>query len=277
MKLQIHCMKCFEEKFFSKQTLPEFFKLFQEKNIGALEELHKVSNSLFNDFCNINVRDDGIYEATCPEGHTTYTLLQQLLFEILFDIGAYAITDGYYREAVSSFTASLERFYEFYAKVISLKYGVSDESHESSWKHVSKQSERQLGAYIFLYTLENKTSPELLSNKSIEFRNNVIHKGKIPSKDEAIKYGNSILNLVNPVLYALKKQDPEFIQQVVSKHFSAMRKKLPKYCTDHPFCSQTIISISTTPHKEEFRTLEEEIESIEIRKKQYENQKAQNR
>ncbi len=125
MKLQIYCMKCFEEKIFSIQTLPEFFKLFQEKNAGALEELRNVSNSLFNDFCNINIRDDGIYEATCPEGHKTYTLLQQLLFEVLFDIGAYAITDGYYREAVSSFTASLERFYEFYVKVISLKYGVS--------------------------------------------------------------------------------------------------------------------------------------------------------
>jgi len=284
MKLQIHCMQCFQEKVFHEQSLPDILRLFQEKNIDALEEFLKKQAKLFqkayfpiSDVCDIDVRDDGIYELTCEEGHKTYTLLQQLLFEVLFDIGAYAITDGYYREAVSSFTASLERFYEFYIKVMSLKYGVSDEPHDSSWKLVSQQSERQLGAYIFLYTLENKISPKLLTNKNIEFRNNVIHKGKIPSKEETLKYGNTILNLVNPVLYALKKQNSEFVQQVVSKHFSAMRKKLPKDYKDHTFCATTIISISNTPHKEEFRTLEEEIESIDIRKKQYESNKAQKR
>ena len=57
--------------------------------------------------------DDGKYEVVCPKGHKSITLLQQQKFELLFDIGAYAIVDGYYREAVSSFTSSLERCYEF--------------------------------------------------------------------------------------------------------------------------------------------------------------------
>jgi hypothetical protein len=33
---------------------------------------------------------------------------------VLFDIGANAVVDGYYREAITSFSASLERFYEYF-------------------------------------------------------------------------------------------------------------------------------------------------------------------
>ena len=72
----------------------------------------------------VEFRDNGRYEITCPKGHTSITLLQQQKFELLFDIGAYAIVDGYYREAVSSFTSSLERFYEFFIKVLCISKGV---------------------------------------------------------------------------------------------------------------------------------------------------------
>lgn len=239
MKLHIPCIQCFKEK------------------------------ALSFELCSVDIRDDGVYKLTCSKGHTTFTLLQQLPFEILFDIGAYAITDGYYREAVSSFTASLERFYEFYIKVISLKFGVDMKVFNSSWKQISNYSERQLGAFIYLYTLENKVTPNLLPDRDREFRNNVIHKGKIPTVERVIEYGNSILNLINPTLFALKKQNPEYIQKVLFQHFSIMRKKLPKGVQDCSHCGTTIISISQTPHKEEFRTLEEEIESIKNRKKQY--------
>ena len=281
MKLHIYCMECAQNRLFQGQSSRDIVKLYRE-NFDAFKESCQRMTKLFQDFfvsdvCDVDIRDDGIYEVSCPEGHKTYTLLQQLLFEVLFDIGAYAITDGYYREAISSFTASLERFYEFYIEVISLKHGVDDESYGTSWRHVSKQSERQLGAYIFLYTLENKASPKLLSNRDIEFRNNVIHKGQIPSRGETLEYGNTILNLINPVLYALKKYNSEFVQHVVEKHFIAMINKLPEEYEQHPFCTTTIISIANTPHKEEFRTLEEEIESIELRKKQYQSMKAQKR
>ncbi|MEW6585073.1 MAG: hypothetical protein AB1442_05615 [Nitrospirota bacterium] len=172
MKLRIYCMRCLQEKIFQGQVLPNVVRLLQEKNFEALKELLEKNKDVLkgffvSDFCDVDIRDDGVYEMICSEGHKTYTLLQQLDFEIFFDLGAYAITDGYYREAVSSFTASLERFYEFYIKVISLKHGISDEVHETSWKLVSRQSERQIGAYIFLYTLENKITPKLPSNRDL--------------------------------------------------------------------------------------------------------------
>lgn len=69
----------------------------------------------------VEFRDDGRYETTCRNGHKSVVLLQEQKFELLFEIGAYAIQDGYYREAVSSFTSSLERFTNFLLEPFYLK------------------------------------------------------------------------------------------------------------------------------------------------------------
>ena len=89
MKLRINCMQC-----------------FQESGIPS-DELMPVE-----------MRDDGLYNVTCSKGHTTVNAIQEQKFEVLFDLGAMALLDGYPREAVSSIAASLERFYEFYVQVI---------------------------------------------------------------------------------------------------------------------------------------------------------------
>ena len=192
MKLLISCMQCVAEH------------LTPEDELG--------------DFAIVEIRDDGLYEFTCKNGHQTLTVLQQLKFEILFDIGAYAILDGYYREAVSSFTSCLEIFYGFYIKVIFFDRGVSEETFDSAWKLVSRQSERQLGAFIFLYTLQNGQAPPLLSGSDQEYRNQVIHKGKIPTKDEALHYGNAVLAVIRPILKDLRKNHSDSVQKVIFKH-----------------------------------------------------------
>jgi hypothetical protein len=66
----------------------------------------------------VEMRDDGLYSVTCRRGHTTVTAIQEQKFEILFDIGAMALLDGYPREAVSSIASALERFYEYCIQVL---------------------------------------------------------------------------------------------------------------------------------------------------------------
>lgn len=137
----------------------------------------------------VELRDDGRYEFICEKGHTTVTVLQEQKFEVLFDLGAYAILDGYHREAVTSFTSSLERFYEFFIKASLFEDGLEEHVVAESWKKISSQCERQLGAFIFLYLECFSESPSLLRQNQIQFRNEVTHKGKIPSREEAINYG----------------------------------------------------------------------------------------
>jgi len=188
----------------------------------------------------------------------TITLLQQQKFELLFEIGAFAITDGYYREAVSSFTSSMERFYEFFIKVVFADKGIPETSVVDSWKKVTKQSERQLGAFIFLYTSEFGESPKVLVDKEVQFRNEVIHKGKIPSRQEALNYGQVVLDLVRPVLQKLNEKYPKGIQHMIWEHLNQSRKK-----SDEMIGTMSISTIISVNRKEvDNRSLEEAIKEM---------------
>jgi len=171
----------------------------------------------------VEFRDDGRYEFTCENGHRTTTILQQERFEILFDIGGHAILDGYYREAVSSFTSSLEQFYEFFVKVVLLNRKVDIGSLETTRKQIAKQSERQMGAFVITYLSEFGQPPTLLSNSKVQFRNDVIHRGRIPSRQQALDYGQAVLDLIRPQLIQLRDKCPEGMQTATSQHLKTCR------------------------------------------------------
>ena len=156
------------------------------------------------------VNNSGIYDVKCSKGHNSKTIIVNIDFEILFDYGLNAIIDGYYREAVSSLTSSMERYFEFFIKAILRNSKLQFDDINKIWKNVSNQSERQLGAYIFLYSQTFGDEPLLLNtNKEVPFRNSVIHKGYLPSKDETIEYAKTILNIIETSLIKLKTKFPE--------------------------------------------------------------------
>lgn len=156
------------------------------------------------------VNNSGIYEVNCDKGHKCITIIDNIDFEILYEYGLNAIADGYYREAVSSMTSAMERYFEFFVKTVLRASAVEFSTIDKTWKIISSQSERQLGAYIMFYCQTFKDSPPLLSpNKEIPFRNSVIHKGYIPSKNEAIDYGNSTMHIIESSLIELKNKYPK--------------------------------------------------------------------
>lgn len=214
MRLIIPCMKCFQE--FGMPT---------------------------DEFALVEFRDDGKYKLKCSNGHEATTILQQQKFEVLFDIGAHAILDGYYRESVSSFAASLERFYEFSIRTFLSKASGSDQLFKTCWKSVSSQSERQLGAFIFLWASNFNALPALLNSSKVSFRNDVVHKGKIPTKEEAIAFGDAVLNVLRPNMLALNEHLPDSVQQVVFYHL--LDAQTPG-ATSSPstMCASTIVSLS---------------------------------
>lgn len=172
------------------------------------------------------LQDSGLYRLVCKHRHETFICLQEQKFEVLFELALNAIVDGYYREAVASFSSSLERFYEFYLRVMCVKRGLDDATVERAWKAISKQSERQFGAYAFTYLIETGTLAPTLPEQKVAFRNEVIHKGRIPSRDEAVTYGEDVLQVISPILDHLKKTDHEHVGRVVGKHITNTRQKL---------------------------------------------------
>lgn len=209
----------------------------------------------------VEVRDDGRYEFTCSNGHTTVTVVQEQKFEVLFEIGAYALLDGYYREAVASFASSLERFYEFFVKANLLEEGCKSEQLEEAWKMISSQSERQLGAFIFLYLQTFGKRPSLLDNAKVSFRNDVIHKGKIPNRDGALEFGQAVLDVVRPIMEQTKERFPNGVQQMVLEHLMKSRK------TDEagPVSTMsiaTIVSLNSGESKHKTQSLREALSAV---------------
>jgi len=168
-------------------------------------------------YVNLEITDDGIYKFRCNFGHSTIAFLQQPKFEILFELGAMALLDGYQREAISSFASSLERFYEFFIEVILSSKGISPEEYLKTWKLVSNQSERQLGAFYFLYLNEFKELPPSLNQNQVNFRNKVIHKGYIPTYEESFSYASSVLYNIFKVGKSLKTNYQIGIEKVRMK------------------------------------------------------------
>ena len=181
----------------------------------------------------VELRDDGLYKVSCPRGHVTVTAIQEQKFEILFDLGAMALLDGYTREAVSSVAASLERFFEYYVVVVSLKHQITYENFAETWNPISKLSERQFGAFLFLYLIENKRPLDGLITEAkpqfpgrsrgdtlswSAFRNEVIHNGYIPPTEEAIEYGNLVYQFTYRLIGELKINCSEFIGKATSHH-----------------------------------------------------------
>lgn len=92
--------------------------------------------------------DDGKYEVCCVAGHVSTVTVDNLKFELLFEMGLNALVDGYPREAVSSFASALERFYEFYWQVVAMFHSIPEQQMDIAWKVIAKQSERQLGMFV---------------------------------------------------------------------------------------------------------------------------------
>lgn len=159
--------------------------------------------------------DDGRYQVRCEAGHLATVILDNIKFELLYDLGLNALLDRYPREAVSSFAASLERFQEFYWRVVMADSGVPADAVGQAWKAIARQSERQLGAYVAAGLVLTEAPPPLLSaNRDVPFRNKVIHDGYVPTVDEATAFGDAVFGIINEGLDQLRARAVQAVQDV---------------------------------------------------------------
>lgn len=139
-------------------------------------------------------------------------------FEVLAEVAVQAILDGYNREAVSSFAASLERFFEFFAQTAYLTRHENLESFKRTWKIVQKQSERQLGLFLGIYIQETGETPPILSDENYAFRNKVIHQGYIPNEAESVAFGQAVINIVHATTKVILEKYPEALKNIALAH-----------------------------------------------------------
>ena len=183
---------------------------------------------------NLQINDGGIHPFTCMFGHKNAIINYDEKFETLFESAAYAIDDGYYKEAVSSIASSLEALYEYSIKVLLLSSQLEMKQIRETWKNISQQSERQLGAFIMLYFREFGTCPPVLNQQQVEFRNRSIHKGYFPNIKEVKEFGEAILKIMFQILIMLRTNIKEGIKKYKSIRTEEMMQKA-KDVSDYQF------------------------------------------
>ena len=216
MKLYLNCMQCTSE-----------------------------SKGVINYKKEVEYNEEGYYYFECSKGHKNFVVLQEEKFETLFQIGAHAIYDGYYREAVSSFTSSLERFYEFCVQIFCRKHNVPIEKITECAKFYNKSSERQFGSFLFLFLVEFSDLPftKQEDDKWRKFRNNVIHNGQIPTKEEAIQYGDNVRKLIISIMIKLKEKHSKEITELITYNLRVRSKQNNNNCNVTTLCNPNIISL----------------------------------
>ena len=150
----------------------------------------------------VEIEDQGIYRVSCENGHSFMHTLSNAKFEILFEMALLALADGYTREAVATLAAAVEEFYRFFIKIVLVKRGMYEGEKFNQlaalWRVVNL-SERQLGAFSVLHFLEEGTVAPFPDRWSTEFRNEVIHKGKIPKYYDVVQFGEKITKFLVPL------------------------------------------------------------------------------
>ena len=174
----------------------------------------------------VEINDSGIYTVTCRNGHVSSTMSQKHKHETLFELATFAILDGYYREAVTSFASSLERFYEYMIEVVLNEQGCDQELIDKMWREIAKQSERQLGAFVVLYASLFKIKPCTLSQDGVKFRNDVVHKGVVPTRAKAVEFGQEVLEVIRAALRDLRSSHPNAEVQAVFRRITTRQKSI---------------------------------------------------
>jgi len=232
-------------------------------NECSLEIAPGESSAVYSRVCSI--RDDGVYEFECPNGHRTITVLRTPKHEVLYTIGANALLDGYLRDALASFAASLERYYEFAVRVIARHKGIEPDNFNAAWSSLSKQSERQFGAFVIAWVLETGKPYTSISKTRIEnltrLRNEVIHQGKIPTPSECKNYGKYVLDIAAPVEEVLLSDYEAAHKDECFAHARALKKSSPS-----PLTVLSIYSVFNTAMKSD-RKLEPALKRLEDARK----------
>lgn len=236
MKLQVFCNECFFD--------------------GMKFEIQEVE-----------MNNDGLFEFTCSQGHNRITIIQMEKFEALFDIGTDALMNGYKTEALVSFATSLERFYEWFVKVVCLKNSINYEIIIESWKPISKRTEQQIGAFQIMFLREfNQPSPKLNNNKTF-FRNQVVHNGYIPSYDEVLEYGEYVLSFIQDILDKMGNDYKDYYHINFLNQIEILQEKYMDLQTS-TVAIPTIIGLINDSNR---KTMDEAIAHIESRNKQNES------
>jgi hypothetical protein len=170
--------------------------------------------------------DDMIVRFECSRGHKNLCAIDGQKFEVLLESGADALHSGFTLEAAATFSAALERFFEFCTKVMLVHKEMDMALFDEMFKEMARQSERQFGAFMALHALV--LGIPFVPNKDIApFRNSVIHKGKIPTPEDAQTFCGNVYSEIFRTADLLRQNCQKAINTVTAEDLRDRTTMLP--------------------------------------------------
>jgi hypothetical protein len=74
--------------------------------------------------------------------------------------------------------------------------------------------------------MEFKAAPHLLSNKVTELRNDVVHRGKLPSRKEAVEFGEAVYGVIQEGVRQLRATLLGQVNVVMGEHVAQIAAKM---------------------------------------------------
>jgi hypothetical protein len=88
------------------------------------------------------------------------------------------------------------------------------------------QSERQLGAYTFLYTVSFGEVPRLLNERMVKLRNDVVHRGMLPNQKQVIEFGTAAYDMIQSGIRQLRSACLDDVNAALREHVAEIAKKM---------------------------------------------------
>ncbi|PRX21187.1 hypothetical protein B0G75_13144 [Paraburkholderia sp. BL18I3N2] len=197
---------------------------------------------------------DGRYRSECSRGHQQIVALRQQKFEILFELAAYAIRDGHYRQSVSSCTASLEAFHEFFLRAMAYQSGIRKERFDAAWKLLGISPQNRQEAYLLNYRNFCARPPVLLSPLQIAWKDSVMQKGKMPKREECVTFGQAVLHVLQTAMGDAKDAFPNGVKQAMQEYVTAAQQRAST--SEAPWSIRTIVNLGMEGDEHSNTTLE---------------------
>ncbi|MGL4683748.1 MAG: hypothetical protein ACRCV4_12005 [Hafnia alvei] len=205
--------------------------------------------------------DDQIARVKCDQGHDMAIIVRAPKFELLLESGANALKHNFTLEASASFSAALERFFEFCTNVILKHLSMPPSLYKTMFNTMSRQSERQLGSFFVLHALVFGTAYEP-NQKITEFRNAIIHKGMIPSPEKSKKFCDLVYSEIYKVSGLLIDNCKKEIDIILNEEFSIRHSKIDKNVKVYKAERSSLFSISGDNNKPTFEEAYENFNSF---------------
>lgn len=201
MRILVHCTTCLHD--------------LEEK--GAIPAQGSFDSSLVTFLADFG--DDFVARGHCPHGHKYIGYITKERYDVLYESAVLSFLMGFELEAVIGFAASLERAQELFTLAALRSIQLDLKIIEKMWRQVSRQSERQLGAFLAQWLITTKCNFEI-NQVMIEFRNKVVHRGHIPLHEEARSYASWVNDRLFDIIEVMRRWKDGPLKDIRNSHIA---------------------------------------------------------